>query len=962
MTFRRLSARLLFVLPFIVGLLTIRSFQGEYINNAEVLWRYVRNDSGDILLAMDVYSPSGIELEGVSFRDADISAGWKRSNDPRWYQGEQGFPGLRAFQGVLQPYFPEPPPSDAMYTSGWYTFLYEWQMAAQDPPEEQDLKIRYRNSATGVIYEAQHEAFPCVIPELVSSPDSDPVIKLQEYAAVHPFAAARTRIQLENLTPLPTPGQYRLTDPNSSVYRIHMSLSGDKPVAGAILTGVVHKGPEGWVQVFFKAKEGRSQSPMNQPARRVAFQHAVAILLWAYMCFVFWRAGWWLAGTASILFEDTLEATVIPAAWGGMVLTYGFFALGIFPNLSWPVLAVIMSLLVVWSCPDGREWQSLGELVSRGAKGIRTHPWYLAVLGVLAYLLFHHLAYCFVPATFIDGSGDIENSYLPIFHHYHITGSFQAAIEVATYGIYSQAIDVMRTVAFILMGEPGIYLLGLFYWLLLAGAVCLIGRRIFAVRHMPVYVAVILLLCRDLFTEGFHFGKIHTAALSLLMLSLYVACRERKRDNGLLAPMFFGFLSAAYLHFSFLFFAWWALQGFGVWAGLRNRRSSTSLRRWWCWGGIFLIWSGIFYLKLFLEKGTCLPPGLIPEWLSNIFASVNAGNPDYILLDNDYIRWFYQTNGLANFGQKLALKELWHKLQLIPTYVPLAGLLLFIPIIKDFKPSKRLFVASTILLVALVVTLFPFARRATTYFVFPLFILQAAVIDSLVVRLSSLIPRHRSGLRRVCVFAVSLGLILWYSLKVEKGLVSFREPGFLEKGGILSLHPRQAKVYDVFLGNLSKYLYLQETFVGYYMFVGSRAGAERNLDHNRLIRQSSESEDMILIVPVRFHARTGRLVTSRHALGSVIYQKDIQDVMKDLKRLNIRYLSVMPVNYFDYNPAFSPIFVPENFRRYFKLIHSYIGCNFYEILYDGSGASPYPCPVQMQDAPFVPIKSTKGPE
>ena len=113
--------------------------------------------------------------------------------------------------------------------------------------------------------------------------------------------------------------------------------------------------------------------------------------------------------------------------------------------------------------------------------------------------------------------------------------------------------------------------------------------------------------------------------------------------------------------------------------------------------------------------------------------------------------------------------------------------------------------------------------------------------------------------------------------------------------------------------------------------------------------------DTILIVPVRFHSYAMRHITARHALGSVIYQRDINNIMSVLEKLNIKYLSIVPIHYKDYNPFYTPIFEDGAFYKYFKLLFSDNGSKFYKIIYNGSNSEYSPSPYNVRGLPFIPM-------
>jgi hypothetical protein len=156
-------------------------------------------------------------------------------------------------------------------------------------------------------------------------------------------------------------------------------------------------------------------------------------------------------------------------------------------------------------------------------------------------------------------------------------------------------------------------------------------------------------------------------------------------------------------------------------------------------------------------------------------------------------------------------------------------------------------------------------------------------------------------------------------------------------------------ILPVFIGQKSKYQYLSP---GEFP-----EGSQRYFDHAMLIRDYTNVTDMILIVPIRYHSDTNRLMTPQHALGSVIYQKDINKIMADLKRFNINYLSFMQMHgrHEDYSPYYTPIFEEENFKKYFQLLFSDHNKKFYKIIHDGTNTQYSPSPYDVKGLPFIPM-------
>jgi hypothetical protein len=586
----------------------------------------------------------------------------------------------------------------------------------------------------------------------------------------------------------------------------------------------------------------------------------------------------------------------------------------------------------------------------------------------LAVMFFYNCSYCFIPATSPDGSGDVVNSVLPDINGYIISHSFNAPVENSTSGILSQTFDVLRTVISIFIGEYGIYLLSFVYLMLIFGGIYLIGKEIFNVKNMLIYLTVLLVLSLNIFTEGLHFGKIHIAASAFLFIALYSIRFSGHRKNYILAPLFFAFFVSQYIFFFLIALAYYLFIISHSY--YKNRTIKSPVFRLHATSFvIFCFFSAVFHLKLFFEIGTFLPPGYVSERLSDFFSGINTNNENYKYIDNNYIRNFYSYHGLrietvgGNIGKlKAAIMTVYTNLHFKLIYI-------FSPLLFMFKRDnckiQRIFYIYLVIVIALVViAIDPHNRRLAFYYIYSFSIMQFAIVHALIYRIYKLgnlieVRVPRKGLVIAILFFIFFDVSI-AGIGVRKTGIRFTSSLRWEdteqrtKDGFFSGFYYN-EILQVFLGRKSKYQYLHEIPRDIYMFETATGGEEKYFDHAMLIRQYTDVKDRILIVPVRFHSHTMRLITARHALGSVIYQKDLNNIMADLKKLNINYLSFIPINYKDYNPFYTPIFEDDIFYKYFKLLFSDNGSRFYKIIHDGTNTEYTPNPYNVKGLPFIPM-------
>jgi len=650
---------------------------------------------------------------------------------------------------------------------------------------------------------------------------------------------------------------------------------------------------------------------------------------------------------------------VIPIFLGLILLTYLFFIIGIFKLLYFNVLFMILLILLFLVIKPRTALVNFKAVLITQCKRIKKAPWKIILLVILGGMLFYNLSYCFIPATHIDGSGDIVNSFLPILNYYIISHSFEAAIHNATYGINSQAFDVLRTITKIFIGEPGVYLLSFIYLLLLLGGIYLIGKEIFNMNSMLIYLVALLLLYKDIFTEAIHFGKLHTTALSFLIISLYSIRFSDHDKNYILPALFFGFLASQYIHFAVIALVYYSFIYFilkhKTMEAFTFRLIAKSLL-------IFCILFLIFNLKLIAEVGICFPPAMIPTWLSNLFLQFNQNNGLYKYIDNNYMRNFYIYNWLSLETVPLQQITLMKKIFSIYHILEFKYIFLFLPLLLLKRNKfKILYILETMAIMGVMFVMAPLNRRLSLYYIYPLAILQFAIFNNFWLKLNYYWLKPVSSRIRFVLMRSFISMILFVIFFDVASAMTYRKPVFLKELFVHYIRPNyigsainrlHKEIFPVFYGQKPKYQYLQTltTPKGWAMF-----DAYRNFDHAMLIRQHTEVTDTILIVPVRFHSHTMRRITARHALGSVIYQRDINKIMADLKKLNINYLSTMPINYRDYNPFYTPVFEEDTFYKYFKLLFSGNGSNFYEIIYDGTNEIYTPSPYDVRGLLFVPM-------
>lgn len=955
---RSFLIRIFFCLLFILTVLYINSYHGELINNAQVQWQYLKGKKGKIFLAIDVYAPSGIKIANIFSHGADITDSWRLINYPDWYKGRENFKKLSAFQEALHPYLPYNKDINVLYTNGWYTFLYEWVPKGHESiPQESSIKIKYQNTSTQNHYHAEHVSGVKIFSRIIALTARGPLINL---TILYPFSSYEDshrdtpNIIFDNLMLNHDGSNYLLKDLNRNEYSVYIR---DKSDGGVSITdslkGTVRWDMAGAYQVYSKNHE---TTDFKGSKWRIDFNellaHIAISIFMGYFVFICWRVGLRFAMRQGIIFNSYADKLILPTFLGIIILTYLFFAIGVLKLLYFPLLLAVLALLLFCGLGGEPVIPELKSTLTKGFDAIKHAPLWILFLILLLGMLFYNFSYSFVPATYTDGLGDIENSYLPNLNGYIISHSFAAPIENSTYGTVSQTLDVLRTVLKVFIGEPGVYLLSFTYLALMIGGIYLIGKEGFGIKikGMLIYLSLLLFLSANLFTRGIHLGKLHIGVLSFLLISLYSMRFANHGKNYLLPALFLSFLSSQYINFiavSLAYYFFIIVCDFYRHRTLNDaafRLHTKSLM-------LFFLLATIFNLKLILEVGICFPPWIISAWLRDIFVWFNRDNNLYRYFDNNYIRYFYTYHGLTReAAQNLPRLGFIGAMQTIYDLLDFKFIFLLMPLLKMDK-YRILYTLEAIIILIVIGWFDPRNIRLSVYYIFPLAILQLAIIDNFISKYGLWYLRFKIWLILLLLFIaffdISASGIRLNHLKISEKQVVLDE-------GIRSNEEHFREVISVFSGQISKYQYLQITPLDTTMNKESSPGAEQHFNHAMLIRQYTDHKDRILIVPVRFHSHAMRFITARHALGSVIYQKDINKIMADLKKLNINYLSFIPVNYEDYNPFYTPIFENDIFYKYFKLLFSANGNKFYKVIYDGTNNEYTPSPYNVKGLPFIP--------
>ncbi|MFC1510442.1 hypothetical protein ACFL49_02160, partial [Candidatus Omnitrophota bacterium] len=908
----------------------------------------------------------GIAIEQITSDGADITSQWKLTNFPSWYKGRDQFPAIDQFKSVLNPFLPFNQENATLYTSHRYTFIYQWQPddLSQPLPDEDSLKITYINVGTKNTLKAEHLNAPRLIVSHLQMEGEDVVVQTP---AFFPFSGnylsgGQQDLELifNNLESRRSSlSQFKIIDKNNGTFAL--ALKNKEGETLDLIDGRFyindHREP------YFVYRKNLLNSQQRSFNASVLIKHCAAIAVMFYIVFICWLVGAKFVKRVRWHFEQKAERGIIPFFLGSIILTFFFLIMGLFQLIYyWLIFGILIALLFFLVDPECFNGGDVKQLIQSRWRQIIKKPWMAIFLILLVVMLFYNLTYCFLPATYLSGSGDVENSCIPVLNSYVINHSFKTPIYNSTYGMNPQCFDVMRTICFLLLDEPGIYLWSFAHIILLLLASYLICKYLFKVKYLLVYFSLFLFLCAECFTEALHFGKFYTISLAYLLMALYCCKFAYEKKKFLMPAICFGFLTAQFPHFVLPSVAYFALlfSGFAKEKGPLHKKSFVPIIKAL---GVYLVISSVFCVKTFIEVGVIVPPGPAPEFFRNLFARLNEGSRGYVYIDNDYIRHYFTKHGLRLLSEPsdMIVNAFKTAPQSLNYYFSCLVLVFFV-----LKSKAN--VIYVILLSAIFVMItfcFPHVVRLRIYYIIPALMLLFSIFDYLRVKFDQVIIKRWPKIAKfnwVIVFII----VGCFSTNIHLGKISIQKSKLtissLNYGSIRrKLKEPYRFGYDlwveevlpVFVGK-SKYEYLNEIGPDTTMFrVVSQA--EKFFDHALLIRQHVKKEDVVLVMPVRHHSRTKRLTTPRHALGSVIYQKDIDLVMKDLKTLNIKYLSVIPITYRDYNPNYSPLFEPNLFYKYFKLLYIHKGCQLYEINYNGTNTEMIAPPYPTKGLPFQPM-------
>lgn len=974
--------RILVVSPLILLALYFSGRNGEWIENAAVEWGYVRDSHDRLCLALNVAAPSGILLESITAEGRNVTASWGLVNPQDSCRGLQSCPWLGTFQNDTALYLPFGSDPRHLFGVGRYTYLYEWDQGRGPAPSPRTLKVRFRNLGTQTVSEATRRGRPVLVPDVVPDAGGEPVVRFSVFRPVgEPASAAAPRPDdrpiVENLAYRAEKDGFVPLDPQRGSYEARLMDA----------RGEVQDQVRGWIRTTPSGVRHIYTKDAYPPERRqgliemdagVFFSHVWGMGFLFYLVGAAWVAGrgclrWW-----KLEMEEGLERRLLSVFLGLVVLTYAFFFVGLLGLLyRWVVVVVLLALWLL-GVPPADLMAGVKRGWDRAVATVLESPWVLMAAAAIVGMLFYNLCYCFLPATYPDGSGDIVNSYLPNIRDYARSHGFPALINNGMYGLTSQEMDVLRTAAFLVVGEPGIYLMSFVYILILAGVLYLLARQVFQASGGGLLVAVVLILSAHMFTESLHLGKHHVAVLASFMVFMY-SLRYSDDDKKYFLPgLCLGFVAAQYIFFLFLALAYYGALGVSL-AWTERRLRGVRARQYGVSALVFALLTSVFHVKLILEVGTCFPPQISPAWISDVFLTWNRDNPAYRYIDNNAIRHFAIHNELTDVGTPFDPSSVGMKLKLVVSNIALWGrilaanldywpVLLLLPCLKGWTKPKVLFILATAASFLMIAILLPRGVRQMVYFIFPLGVLQFAILHDGLARLTSRLPAARPGVARAVtgtlagILAIGFALV-WVTPREGRGYLWLREAACLGimQNPIYSTHNFRL-VRHVFTGWVSKYEYLKMMEMDYSTFRSGKAFPDSdNFDYAMLARQHIAETHTVLIVPVRFHSHFDRRLTALHALGTVIYQEKMDDVMKDLKALGITHLSVMPILYKDYSPFYARMFEDDTFSRYFQLVFRYKGRCLYRVVYDGSNRDYTPSPYDVRGRPFIPMEKKAGP-
>ncbi|MBF0594829.1 MAG: hypothetical protein HQL22_07665 [Candidatus Omnitrophica bacterium] len=937
-------SRLFFCLVFSLLTAYVCSYHGELINNSAVNWQYVKDINGHSYLALDVYAPSGVIVQNFSRKRHERFNGWHLLNYPQWFSGEDSFPQLRSFKNFLYPYFPNSFNDRKIFTCGWYTFIFDWDPGYGPMPSLEDINITYTNTGNSNIYTAHYVESFVVCPVAIYHQSKGPGINLNIFTPVRWFSKDHPlNLSLNNLVFDSESGLFVLKDQSKMNYMVAVLSDKNKPIT--LIQGMLHIDGQTISQVFSQEK------PRSMSWDPILFlKHLSALLFVLFFVSICWGIGDRFFNWYSIVFTTPGERSMMNISVGVIILTGVFFVLGMCRLLTAPVIFGILALTAFALVDPKVLVHDFKEGCINLSFSLIKKPWMILPFVVFAVMLFYNFLYCFMPITYMDGSADVANSYWPNLNDYVRTHSFITPIQNSTTGIMSQMLDVLRTLLKVFIGDPGVLLLSFVYLLIFLAAISLTLRHIFGFKYTLPYIAFILLSSSNLFVQSLSFGKFHIAILAFLMLAMYSLRYASHQRLFILTPLFLGLLMAQYILFTgvIVFYLFIMLYNFVKTPVIERPRL---IRQGSVAALLLTVPTILFDGKLIMEVGSFIPPGFVSGWAGHFIDRFNANNQRWHYLSNHYIHHFYEASHLTKLEGSNSVGDAFYRLMNYLTLWPFY-LVLFL---KGFLNTTKL--SFIVLSFSVFICFFTMTYRSHYYYYFLFLLILFACCVSFFSLLKKLLLTKCHYQKYIVCTLIGLTAVFSFSTCSDIGLIvrkSFFEDIFKYKYWDSWNDVNLAS--KIFFGFVTPYEFLG--MVNRDMLNDGQISLSEsdNFDYAMLIRQYVNDEDTVLIVPVRFHMYTTRKMTARHALGSVIYQKDIKKIMEDLQVLGIHYLSVAPIPYKDYNPYYTPIFEDALFYKYFKLVFSYKGRNFYKIIYDGTSNEYTPSPYNVQGLPFVPMQ------
>lgn len=947
-----------FALLIVLFAYFLQRSQPTVINNIEAHWQYLSNQKGEVFLALEVSAPSGVRLDQILTQGRDCTGSWVLANPPDWHHPLKFRQFDSSFHQYIQPFIYAPKNNETLYANHFFTYLYRWSPLdkTQKLPDEDSLKIVLKNAVLGNRIQVTKRVAPSLIVSDLKDVDGQISMRIEMYK---PKGMPDTLLKgyglfLNNLKSA-SKTVFLIKDPARLSFAV--SLKKDEVLVDAV-SGFVKSHGEIPDFVYYKSHDNEQGVKIDFA---MLFRHALVFccVCWFALCALL--LGKKIERKFKWEIDGALESAVFSFFIGVVALTYAFFLLGLFKGLYLSVIVLCLMLLSFWVIDESAFlWTAVKKSWCVFCEGRWGHILVRGVsLLVLMIVFIMHLFYVFMPAVYFDASGDITTCYMPNLNHYLVTHSFSVPIENPITGIFAQTFDVLRSVLYMLAGEQGVYGWTLIFIVALFTVIYVLMKRVLRVRYPLVYLSLLAFMTSDLFFEYLHFGRSHILALTFLFAFLLSLRHINHKTGFIFAPIFLGFLISQYIPFIFLALTYVLLVFIDVFCAKGQERKERFNRALKAYGILFIV-SSIFHAKLLIEIGVFLPPAMVPESLSNLFAKLNADNSWYRFINNNYVRNFCMHNGLMAESHKFTLALLWKNLKPIIAQIDFKSVLLFLPFFL-FKKDRFLFFLATSSVFLIYVIFFPVNSRFGVYALYPILVMQLFCVDHIVEKIVSFI-KNEDVKRRVLRIILIVLICFMVLFRIDKGALAMRRASFLNLiTDPLHMNGRAAWAQKIACGLEPPYGYLKRIYTDPEMFPNTQTWAHENFDYSMLARSLTQGDDMVLIVPTRFHHRMQRLASPRHGLGSVLYQQDISQVMKDLQELKIGYLSYMPMNYRDYNPFYAPIFNDDVFYKYFKPLVVYHGRILYKIIYDGSQQRQHKSPINYNGREFVPMSKFLSP-